>query len=86
MWSCVGPMRSCEQGRRPAREHFPHFLLRDDPKPFSQQIMDEPVPPIYITPKITLFTGVDDLENHLKEFRAQMILSGGLTQFNVRCS
>lgn len=39
--------------------------------------MDEPVPPCYIAPKIALFTGVKDPKNHLKAFRAHMILSGG---------
>jgi len=62
---------------RPARERSPDLSSRDDPKPFSQQIMDELVPPLYITPKITLFTGVEDPENHLKALRAQMILFGG---------
>jgi len=60
-----------------ARERSPGLSSRDDPKPFSQQIMDESVPPHYITPKIALFTSVEDPENHLKAFRAQMILSGG---------
>jgi len=51
---------------------------RDDPKPFSQQIMDEPMAPHYITPKIALFYTVEDPENHLMTFKAQMIIFGGL--------
>ena len=39
--------------------------------------MDELMPSYYITPKIVVFNGVDDPENHLKAFRAQMILSRG---------
>jgi len=33
-------------GRRSTRECSPNFSTRDDPKPFSQQIMDEPVPAV----------------------------------------
>jgi len=66
-----------QQGRRPAQERSPYLSSRDDPKSFSQQIMDEPVPPHYIIPKIALFIGIEDPENHLKAFRAQMIFSGG---------
>ena len=61
--------------RRSTRERSPSLSTRDDPKPFSQQI-DEPVPPHYITPKISLFSSVQDLENHLTTFKAQMIISG----------
>jgi len=50
--------------------------LRDRPKPFSQAIMGELVPPHYITLKI-VFRGVEDPENHLTTFNAQMIVSGG---------
>jgi len=45
--------------------------------------MDELVPPHYITSKITLFTSVEDPENHLKAFKTQMILSGGSD--TIRC-
>jgi len=45
--------------------------------------MDELVPPHYITPKIAFFSGVEDRENHLTAFRAQMIISGGLDA--IRC-
>ena len=50
---------------------------RDAPKPFSMEIMDEPVPPHYITPKIAFVTGIEDPKNHLTTFNAQMIISGG---------
>ena len=49
---------------------------RDDPKPFSQQIMEDLVSPHYITPNITFFFGIEDPESHLKAFRAQMIIFG----------
>jgi len=45
--------------------------------------MEEPIPPHYITPKIAIFSGVEDPENHLKAFRAQMIISRGSDA--VRC-
>ena len=35
------------------------------------------MPSHYITPKIALFTCVEDPENHLKSFMTHMILSGG---------
>jgi len=55
---------------------------RDCLEPFSQAIMDEPVPAHYVAPKITL-TGVEDPESHLTAFNAQMIISGGADA--VRC-
>jgi len=69
--------------RRPAPEHSSVICSRDDPKPFSRQIMEKPIPPHYITPKIALFSGVEDPESHLKAFRAQMIIYGGSDV--VRC-
>jgi len=36
--------------------------------------MDELVPPHYLTPKIALFSGVEDPENHLTTFKALMII------------
>jgi len=45
--------------------------------------MDEPVPPNYITLNITFFSSVEDLESHLKAFRAQMIIFGGSDA--IRC-
>jgi len=59
------------------REQSLNSSSRDNPKPFSQEIMDEPLPPHYITPKISFFTGVEDPKNHLMAFNAQMIISGG---------
>jgi len=32
--------------------------------------MEEPVPPHFIIPRITPFLGAEDLEGHLKAFRA----------------
>jgi len=69
------------QGRHPARA--PDLSYRDDPKLFSQQIIDEPVTPHYITPNIAFFSSVEDPESHLKAFRAQMIISGGSDA--IRC-
>ena len=57
--------------------------MRDTPEPFSQEVMDEPVPHHYITPKIAFFTGLEDPENHLTTFNAQMIISRGTD--NIRC-
>jgi len=51
------------------RERGLNVPLRTRPKPFSQAIMDELVPPHYITPNI-IFTGVEDPENHLTTFIA----------------
>jgi len=45
--------------------------------------MKEPVSQHYITPKISLFSGVEDPESHLKEFQAQMIIFGGSDA--IRC-
>jgi len=50
--------------------------VRDNTKPFSQEIMDEPMPTYYITPKIAFFIGIEDPKNHLTAFNAQMIISG----------
>jgi len=47
--------------------------------------MDELVPLHYITPKI-VFTGVEDLENHLTTFNAHMIVFGGTKAIKCRCS
>jgi len=62
---------------RSPRERSLNLPSMDCPKPFSQKIMDEPMPPHYITPKIAFFTGIEDPENHLMAFNAQMIISGG---------
>jgi len=39
--------------------------------------MDKPVQAYYIIPEIALFKGIEDPENHLTTFYAQMIISGG---------
>jgi len=54
------------QQQRTIRVRSPDPSLRDDPQPFSLQIMDEPIPPHFLTPKITPFSRVEDLETHLK--------------------
>ena len=72
--------------RRNVRTRSPNMSSRDDPKPFSHQIMEEPIPPHFIKPKITLFSCVEDPESHLKEFRAQMIILDGRSSFDARCS
>jgi len=46
--------------------------------------MDEPVAAHYITPKIALFTGIEDPENHLTTFNAKMIISKGTDA--IRCN
>jgi len=46
--------------------------------------MDEPVSAHYITLKISFFTGIEDPENHLTAFNAQMILSGGTDGFQYK--
>lgn len=48
----------------------------EDPQPFFREIIEEPVPPHFMIPKITHFLGSGELENHLKTFRAQMLISG----------
>jgi len=63
--------------RRSTKGRSLNLSSRDNPEPFSQEIMDEPVPPHYITPKITFFTLIEDHENHFTAFNAQMIISGG---------
>ena len=66
-----------QRDQRSTRERCLNFPLRDSPRPFLQVIMDELVPPHYITPKI-VFKGVEDPENHLTTFNAHMILYGGM--------
>jgi len=46
--------------------------------------MDEPMPPHYITPKIALYSSMEDFESHLTTFKAQMIISGGSDA--IRCN
>jgi len=46
--------------------------------------MDELVPAYYITPKIAYFTGIEDPENHVMTFNAQMIIFGGTNAFQCK--
>jgi len=69
--------------RRSSKERSLNLSARDNPKPFSQEIMDESMPPHYITPKIAFFTRIEDPEIHLTTFNAQMIISGGSDA--IRC-
>jgi len=39
--------------------------------------MEEPIPPHYMTPKMLAFSGLEDLETHLKAFQAHMLNLGG---------
>jgi len=61
--------------QRSTRERGLNAPLSARPKPFSA-IIDELVPPHYIMPKI-IFTEVEDPENHITVFNAQMINFGG---------
>ena len=47
-----------------------NLSLRDNLRPFSQEILEEVVPPHYITPQIAFFIGTEDPGNHLTEFNA----------------
>jgi len=69
--------------QRSTRELDLNAPLRARPKPFLQAIMDVLVPPHYITPKI-IFTGVEDPENHLTTFNAQMIIYGGINAIHCK--
>ena len=75
-----------QRDRRSTTKRGLNLSLRNSPKPFSQAIMDEPMPTHYITPTIASFSGVEDLENHLTAFNAQMIVSEEQTPSVVRCS
>ena len=63
--------------QRSPRGRSLNLSARNSPKPFSKEIVDEPVSAHYITPKIAFFTGIEDPENHLTTFNAQMIISRG---------
>jgi len=45
--------------------------------PLARRVIEEVVPPHFLIPKVTPFTGKGDPESHLKAFRAQMLISGG---------
>jgi len=50
---------------------------------FSFEILNEPIPANYVFPKIGSFNGKQDLNAHVKNFRAQMLIYGGSDA--VRC-
>lgn len=54
------------QVRRNMRTRSPNMSARDNPLAFSRAIMEELIPPHFITQKITPFSGVADPEGHLK--------------------
>ena len=62
---------------------LPDMFSRDDPKPFSQQIMEELILPPFHHTQDYPFSGVEDPESHLKAFTTQMIMSGGSDA--IRC-
>lgn len=66
------------QVRSNTRTRSPDMSARDNPQPFSQAIMKEPIPPHFMTPKITPVLEVEDSEGHLKAFQTHMIISGAL--------
>jgi len=74
-------LQQCDQ--RSTRERGLNAPLRVCPKPFTQAIMDEFVSPYYITPNI-IFTGVEDPENHLTAFNAQMIIYEGINVIHCK--
>jgi len=57
-----------QRAQHSTREQSLSFPTRSSPKPFSKEIMDEPEPTHYITPKIAFFRGAEDPENHLTTF------------------
>jgi len=75
--------KELQQVMRRQMKHQGHANLypihtQADPQPFSQAIMDELVPPHYMVPKITPFSGSGDLKSYLKALRAQMLILRGL--------
>ncbi|XP_027915626.1 uncharacterized protein LOC114175066 [Vigna unguiculata] len=56
---------------------------QDENHPLARVIMEEAIPPHFLIPKVSPFTGEGDPEAHLKAFRAQMLISGGSDV--VRC-
>jgi len=49
---------------------------REFSTPFSQEILDAPIPNTFAGPK-AIFTGMEDPEAHLTAFHTQMVLVGG---------
>jgi len=46
-------------------------------QPFSECIVNEPILKNYVFPKISSFTRMQDLNAHIKTFRAQMLIHEG---------
>ena len=67
------------------REQGLNLPLRDCPKPFSQAIMGELMPPHYITPKI-VFTGWKTLRIISRHSMPRWLFMEEWMQFNARCS
>jgi len=51
-----------------ARIRSPNASARENPQPFLQTIMEEPIPSYLIMLKLTPFSRLEDPENHLKAF------------------
>ena len=58
--------------------------VEPDFQPFSEEILNEPFPTSYVFPKISLFTGKQDLNAHIKNFRAQMLIHRGSNVFQCK--
>jgi len=64
------------EGRNEGMREFEELEL--DFQPFSEEILEEPFPTNYVFPKISSFTGKQDPNAHIKTFRAQMLIHGGM--------
>jgi len=51
--------------------------VESDFQPFSEDIVNEQILANYVFPKIGSFTGMQDLNAHIKTFRAHMLIHGG---------
>ena len=65
--------------------HPPERGWRADPRPFSQAIMEESIPPHFVMPKMPPFSGIEDPETHRKAFQAQMMITGAQMWLSSRC-
>ena len=59
-------------GKRVMKDVEPDF------QSFSLEILNEQIPANYVFPKIGSFNGKQDLNAHVKNFRTQMLIYGGL--------
>jgi len=66
-----------DQGHFRDRGLFRGNLETEEGPPLARRVIEEMVPPHFLIPKVTPFTGEGDPESHLKAFRAQMLISGG---------